>query len=663
MGVAHSLSRMSGQVQGYDSVEGFDELDGVEMRGFGSGPAAGFSRGTRGKHDLFSGAQGGQDEVLHQIYNYWKGKGFGCIVATRVTNFLRCVFAIAFTVTLVVYVNWSPLLHCHGPACEEVEFFKARPWARLTGLQRLILAVASLFAAWWVLDVAHFLWCWNRLRKVRQFYEEELNIAEKEVYFGVIDWGTVATALRKWQERSPANRINMHRDVVLDELNIAQCLMREENIFIALLNSQVVDDANARRLNSASYVLIKHFIGGLLGWGHNKQVARTPAEMRNSIAGARKLTLAVGVGLLFVSPVVLAWYVVNALLQYGLVLKNEPGRLVSRTWSMHALWKFREFNELQHVFEMRMSSSTKVAQEYVDKYPNHVEQIIAIACTFMLTGIVGFMIVLSLLNDSSLVHVSFADKPLLWWISILTPVVVVATAVNRDHELKQGEIFDPVLGFEAISNSTHWRPVGYKDRTRHIQTYREFIKLFPWTLRYYAEEAMFPITTPLLLLFYVLPNIERFVELISRCTVSVPGVGDVLCFSTFDFDEYGSGEYGCGRGRSPEAQFCREGKMEKSFLNFFTMHREYTPPKAAVRVVEQVKSSKYRPAPTAFPMPHTASMFVPQGSNTSATTSIIYPPGHLAHRIDDGDDDNATQLQRMTQLYNAVEHLAESITQ
>jgi autophagy-related protein 9 len=48
---------------------------------------------------------------------------------------------------------------------------------------------------------------------------------------------------------------------------------------------------------------------------------------------------------------------------------KNPGALGSRQYKPFAQWKFREFNELYHIFKKRLDFSHKFASKYIDQFP------------------------------------------------------------------------------------------------------------------------------------------------------------------------------------------------------------------------------------------------------------------------------------------------------
>lgn len=48
---------------------------------------------------------------------------------------------------------------------------------------------------------------------------------------------------------------------------------------------------------------------------------------------------------------------------------KNPSSIGGRTYTPFAKWKFREFNELPHLFQTRLDSSYPIAKKYIDQFP------------------------------------------------------------------------------------------------------------------------------------------------------------------------------------------------------------------------------------------------------------------------------------------------------
>lgn len=82
------------------------------------------------------------------------------------------------------------------------------------------------------------------------------------------------------------------------------------------------------------------------------------------------------------------------------------------------------------------------------------------------------------------------------------------------------------------------------------------------------QELLSVVFTPFVLLVS-LPNCaEQIVDFFRDFTVHVDGLGYVCSFAQFDFERHGNAKYGAPTHNEDEHWVSKDGKMEKSFLNF-----------------------------------------------------------------------------------------------
>ena len=585
------MSHAARTSDGYESAGEANDVECQEINGAGSPLAADDPRlvyNQEGIDIMFQKLE--RDQILRQLYVYWKDKGFQCIIADKILHIVRCLFAIGFTFLLSFYVNWTETLTCNPKKEDKCHIFK--PFhENLNSIRYFILFLEICFAASTLVYVLRLV-CVDvfLLLKTKHFYEKQLRISENDVYFGLKTWGFVAGRLKVWQQRTVANRFTPEQPVVLDELAVAQCILRETNYVTALFNSGLI---RVPLLNKTTVDFIETMIiGNLLGWGQNTlQITRNEREREQKIRGLKMLLWCWSAMLLFLSPILLAWKVLYSAFRYGLVLREEPGKLAARQWSISAVILFREFNELSHVFDLRMKRALTISQTYIQNYPYHFERILALSVTFFVTGVIGFIVIICLINENGYSFEVF-DRPLFWWLPVVSAVALFAGRVTKaGGERSNNGFFDPVAGFKTIANCTHWRPEGWNRAKDHVRVFSYFKKrFFPLTASCLLTEALSVVSTPYHLVFCITPQMDLIVDFMLDCTVSQEGVGDVIAFSTFDFEKYASATYRMRVGSSQNiTQYCQNGKMEVSFLNFCTMHAPlYVPERASLDAIAGV---------------------------------------------------------------------------
>lgn len=93
----------------------------------------------------------------------------------------------------------------------------------------------------------------------------------------------------------------------------------------------------------------------------------------------------------------------------------------------------------------------------------------------------------------------------------------------------------------------------------------------------FAQELLSVILTPFIL-WYTLPRCAPdIVDFFRDFTVHVEGLGYVCSFAVFNFERHGNVNFGAPNEVQDERLLSKEGKMEKSILNFKAAHPEWNP--------------------------------------------------------------------------------------
>ena len=71
-----------------------------------------------------------------------------------------------------------------------------------------------------------------------------------------------------------------------------------------------------------------------------------------------------------------------------------------RQWGPLALWTFREFNELPHVFERRLSASYAPAEAYMRHFSRPLVTALARCVSFVAGALVAVLLLLTLFDES-----------------------------------------------------------------------------------------------------------------------------------------------------------------------------------------------------------------------------------------------------------------------
>lgn len=201
-------------------------------------------------------------------------------------------------------------------------------------------------------------------------------------------------------------------------------------------------------------------------------------------------------------PFLVVFVAIYAVFRYGEEFYKDPGNITTRQWSLAARWYFRDNNEMPHVLEERMRLSTKYAMKYMDQFSSGYIEGIAKAVAFIIGSFVMWMLILSILNQQTLLMLTVAPgKALLWWITILSGIWVLCRSV-----LKEQHIFYPKEALEIVKIIVRKLPEHFVPQAGSVVVFEQFRQLFPLRITQLLLEFAGVIVTPYILLTRIRPR-------------------------------------------------------------------------------------------------------------------------------------------------------------
>lgn len=142
-------------------------------------------------------------------------------------------------------------------------------------------------------------------------------------------------------------------------------------------------------------------------------------------------------------------------------------------------------------------------------------------------------------------------------------------AVTRGMIPDENQVFEPETLLKQVIEHTHYLPTEWKYRLHTDQVRAEFCLLFDYKVGLFFQELLSVLFAPLVLCFSLPKSADQIIDFFREFTVHVNGLGYVCSFAQFDFERHGNVKYGVqGATVDDEYYLSKEGKMEKSFLNF-----------------------------------------------------------------------------------------------
>ena len=343
--------------------------------------------------------------------------------------------------------------------CDLIDLYLQNP-LRSTSLSFwtvLRLAFLLLFALYWLgTAVAAILelrssWC------IMQFCRLKLGISEDQIKW--ISWGEMVHRLVLIQRTT---RLCLQRE--LTEPDIINRILRKENFLIGMVNKGVLR-LDIPVIGFRRRYLMTKMIEWSLRWGLLNPMFDQNFEVRRPFRTdpaflTRRFRLLAAVNLLL-APFLLVFLVIYILMMNAERFYHSPATLGDRSWSPYARWSLREFNEMEHQFEERLTQSQKPARDYLNQFPNFSLMHIGKLVSFVLESFVAFLLCIALMDDFLLEHGELMGHNLVWWAAVLMIGLQMARGL-----VPQNPVLDPDRCLEEVVRHTHYCPRLWRGHAR-----------------------------------------------------------------------------------------------------------------------------------------------------------------------------------------------------
>jgi autophagy-related protein 9 len=214
--------------------------------------------------------------------------------------------------------------------------------------------------------------------------------------------------------------------------------------------------------------------------------------------------------------------------------KTNTSAAGTRQYTPLAEWKFREFNELPHMFRERLNMSYPYAKHYVDQFPKMKTESAARAVRFFSGAIIAILAIVGFTDPEM-----FVDFEIFPGMNALAFLAICTTtwAVAHGQISEENDVFDPEFAMRNVIEYTHYEPDQWKDRLHSYEVKAKFDVLYKLKIIIFLEEVLGILVTPLVLYFSLPRCADQIVDFFREFTIHVDGLGYVCSFAVFDFQK------------------------------------------------------------------------------------------------------------------------------
>jgi autophagy-related protein 9 len=240
-----------------------------------------------------------------------------------------------------------------------------------------------------------------------------------------------------------------------------------------------------------------------------------------------------------------------------------------------AEWKFREFNELPHLFRERLNMSHPYATHYIDQFPKVKMEMISRAVAFIAGSLATVLALASLIDSENFLGFEITpDRTVLFYLGILGSIWAFA----RGSISEENTVFNPEFALRNVIEYTHYQPDHWQDRFHSFEVKVEFSELYKVKLMIFLEEILSILTTPFVLFLSLPRSSDYIIDFFREFTIHVDGLGYVCSFAEFDFKKGIAATKKSDGGAADvrdDYYSTKHGKMEASLFNFMGNYGNY----------------------------------------------------------------------------------------
>ncbi|KAL8841330.1 MAG: hypothetical protein Q9170_000960 [Blastenia crenularia] len=473
-----------------------------------------------------------------------------------------------------------------------------------------------LFSFFWVGKLLQYLLDIRRLHHMHSFYRYLLEIPDTDMQ--TVSWQEIVKRLMALRDMNPSTAAGVserHRHFMgsqskqrMDAHDIANRLMRRDNYLIALFNKDILDFTlplpfmRNRQLFSKTLEWNLSFC--ILDFVFNEQGQVRPLFLKDTHRralsdGIRSRLLFAGFMNTICAPFIIVYFVMLYFFRYFNEYQKNPSQIGTRQYTPFAEWKFREFNELQHLFQRRVNMSYPFASRYIDQFPKDKTIQLSRFVAFIAGAMASILFLASVIDPELFLGFEIThDRTVLFYLGVFTTIWAVARGAVPEETL----VFDPEFALTNVIEYTHYLPNQWRGRLHSDEVRSEFALLYRMKVMVFVEEVLGIIFTPFILWFSLPKCSDRLVDFFREFTVHVDGLGYVCSFAVFDFKKGLNGtapqDSGTNRDLREEYYATKDGKMLASYYGF--MDNYATNPKAGAPFLHQPNRKFFHPPPS-FP--------------------------------------------------------------
>ncbi len=478
---------------------------------------------------------------------------------------------------------------------------------------------------------------------MHDFYHYLLEIPDTDIQ--TVSWQEVVKRLMLLRDSNPSTAAGVserHRRFMgsqskqrMDAHDIANRLMRRDNYLIALINKDILDLTLPipflKKRQLFSKTLEWNLSLCILDYIFNEQGQVRPLFLKDTHRralsdGLRRRFIFAGFMNVLCAPFIILYFIMLYFFRYFNEYQRNPSQIGSRQYTPLAEWKFREFNELWHLFRRRTNMSYPFASRYIDQFPKDKTVQLSRFVAFIAGALASVLALASVIDPELLLGFEIThERNVLFYLGVFGTIWAVARGAVPEENL----VFDPEFALTNVIEYTHYLPSHWRGRLHSDEVRTEFALLYQMKVIIFLEEILSIIFTPFILWFSLPKCSDPLVDFFREFTLHIDGLGYVCSFAVFDFKKGSGNLVQQSRGKTQDLRdeyySTKDGKMLASYYGFIDNY--VTNPLPGAPFLHPSGKRNFYPPPS---FPGMVSPTIP--AETNVTTPGMSDRGVSQHR-------------------------------
>jgi autophagy-related protein 9 len=517
------------------------------------------------------------DRYLKSIYRYYIKGGYKGLYADIIKNIIKNIFTLLFTTFILLMINFNKLFKCEeNKNCENLsDILYKKPFNTNGFKDYFVITYFIIYSIVCTFNIIKNIKYIIDNKKIKEMFYYELKITDEEIRG--MKWNDILKELVNIHNSGDKRIFNSGYKISPYMIN--HSILRIENYIVGLFNNNIL------KLKILNISFTEYYINLDFEWYIKNIINELFTE--NRIINQYKLknkkikVLFKIIGI--INIILIPYKIINYLLYFifnhaeDMRSKREEKDISKLDWTLYARWKFKEYNELDYIFDKRIYASYKYADMYKRQYLkpviNSFKEIIIYICKSLLS----LIILITLIDDNLLIKMNILDKNLLWYIALLS---IILTLCKNSISDQKHLIYCSEKIMKNLSIYTHYFPDKWKNNCNKIFVRKEFDRLYINKITMLIYDIIYIILSPILYLLMMDKIIDDIYDFIGNKTNNINGVGDVCSYSNFEKDD----------GNNIMGNF--NNKIMNSIINYNMSNPQWNLPKNKEVIINNIKETE-----------------------------------------------------------------------